>query len=67
MSYNIRNKEGYLTAVVSPMIARRLQRTYMGRWTTRDGDSIWEFKESAVFGDGEIGLAIFPGSYIEMD
>jgi len=65
--YNIRNKEGYLTAMVSPMIMRRMVRMYVGEWSEVKGVQRYTFKERAAFGDGEISVVIFAGSYIDME
>jgi hypothetical protein len=65
--YNIRNKEGYLTAKVNRRIAVRLQREYMGVFRLRNYKQIWEFKEQVSFGDGEIFIVMFPGSFIELE
>lgn len=67
LKYNIRNKEGHLKSAVSPEIARRLVRQYMGEWTIKHGESVYEFKERICFGNADIGIWIFPGSYLVME
>lgn len=66
MYINIRNKDGYLTSKVSQSMARRLIRSYLGEWGTRNGEQVYTFRESFCFGDGEIAIVCFPGSFVEI-
>lgn len=65
--YAIRNKEGHAIATVSRSIVRRMQDIYFGQYTTRNNKSIYEFREDGMFGNGDIGIAIYTGTFIELE
>lgn len=65
--YNIRNRDGYLCSRVSPSMARTLTKMYMGEWKEVNGESRYVFKDTASYGNADIAIVIYPGTYLEVN
>lgn len=64
----LRNSQGHAQCVVSRQMARQLISRYMGEWKDNsEGQSLYIFREAATYGNNDIGILIFPGSYINVE
>lgn len=64
----MRNKNGVAMVMISRNMARQLITRYLGEWSeNKKGESIYTFRETAVYGNNEIGMMVFPGSYINVE
>lgn len=63
----LRNKNGVATCMVSRSMARNLISRYMGEWKDNTkGESMYVFRETATYGNTDIGILIFSGHYINV-
>ena len=65
--YVVRNAEGHAIGGVSPYLLGRLTREYYGEYTTKYGKSVFLFHEKSMYGNDDLLLCIFEGSYIELE
>ncbi|WYV99416.1 hypothetical protein NoPa_00077 [Pseudomonas phage vB_PpuM-NoPa] len=64
----LRDKNGILRCLVGKDMTRTLIRRYLGEWKDNSkGESCYHFKEKAVYGNHDIGIAIFPGDFINVE
>lgn len=64
----LRSKEGTLRCMVGQDMTRTLIRRYLGEWKDNSqGESCYHFKEKGMYGNHDIGIAIFPGDYINVE
>ncbi|WCO82040.1 hypothetical protein vBPpSSYP_58 [Pseudomonas phage vB_PpS_SYP] len=65
--YVVRNDIGHAIGGVSQYLLGRLTRDYSGRYTVKYGKSVFIFDQDVMYGNDDILLAIFKGSYIELE
>lgn len=63
----IRNSDGWLIGYVSYRTMRRLTNEHRGRYTTINKDAVYKFDEDFAFGNSDINIVFYSGTYIELE
>lgn len=67
MKYAIRSSTGCLTCLVSQGMRNALVRRYLGEYRTVGDKEVYLFRENVAYGNADISVIAFSGSFIELD